>query len=249
MNARRVVVVVGKAPEPGRTKTRLSPPLSLQEAADLYRAFLLDTTAVALALEWERVTLVHPDDQHMARQLAELVPTGARLQPQAGTGLGAALCGAFESHVQAGFDRVVLIGSDTPTLPATYLRDACAALERYDVVLGPSQDGGYYLLGSRGFHPALFENITWSTSLVCAQTLARAAAAGLSVWCMPTWYDVDTPRDLTRLRHHLRHLSPDVAPLTRRQLATLGALLTDQAVLDGHRDGLGAALDAKLAKN
>jgi glycosyltransferase A (GT-A) superfamily protein (DUF2064 family) len=105
MTGGRAILVVAKAPEPGRTKTRLCPPLSLHDAAALYQAFLVDTTAAALALGWERVTLIHPDEAKVSGVLAGLAPDGAVLQPQRGVGLGAALSSAFEMHFGAGFGR------------------------------------------------------------------------------------------------------------------------------------------------
>jgi rSAM/selenodomain-associated transferase 1 len=221
MTHRRAVIIVGKLPQPGRTKTRLSPPLSLEQAAALYKAFLLDTTAIALSLHWERVTLVHPDEPGVCHALGTLVPPAVTLEPQRGAGLGAALAGAFESHIQAGFDHVVLIGSDTPTLPASFLDDAYAALDRCEVVLGPSRDGGYYLLAMRRLHPTLFEDISWSTELVRDQTLERAEASGLRVQLLPPWYDVDTPQDLADLRRDLLRLPTSIAPHTRGHLSTL----------------------------
>jgi rSAM/selenodomain-associated transferase 1 len=221
---RRAILVVAKAPEPGRTKTRLCPPLSLEDAAALYQAFLIDTTAAALALGWERVTLVHPNQAKTRHVLAGLVPGGAELQPQRGAGLGAALSSAFESHLGAGFGRVILIGSDSPSLPSAFIQDACSALDHCDVVIGPSADGGYYLIGMRTFYPSLFTGISWSTDRVHEQTLARARALPLRVWSLPEWYDVDTVVDLRRLVADLEQLPNDIAPLTRAQLAKLARL-------------------------
>jgi rSAM/selenodomain-associated transferase 1 len=213
-------LVVGKAPEPGRTKTRLSPPLSLEQAAELYRAFLLDTLHMATGLGWERVGLVYPRRRGARRELAALVPPGVQLLPQAGTGLGAALAGAFDQHLSQGFARVVLIGSDNPTLPADIVQDACRMLDDRDLVLGPSSDGGYYLIGMSAPHLGVFEHITWSTDVVHAQTLQRARELGLSVGSTPTWYDVDTASELRRLERELRRLPPHVAPMTRSLLAS-----------------------------
>jgi rSAM/selenodomain-associated transferase 1 len=143
-----------------------------------------------------------------------------RLQPQLGTGLGAALAGAFGAHFGHGFERVVLIGSDNPTLPGTIVEDACRALDDHDLVIGPSTDGGYYLIGMSAPHPGVFEGITWSTDLVYAQTLERAKQLGLRVAPTPVWYDVDTLAELRRLRRELAGLPPDVAPATRSRLTS-----------------------------
>ena len=213
--------MVGKAPEAGRSKTRLSPPLTPQQAADLYRAFLGDTLAVAVTAAWERVTLIYPPSAAAEPTLRALVPPSVHLVAQHGTGLGAALADAFRTHLADGFERVVLIGSDNPTLPSALLADADHALDANDLVLGPSADGGYYLIGMDRPHLGVFEDITWSTSVVAEQTLARAAALGLRAARIQTWYDVDTGADLARLRADLARLPASVAPATRAVLAEL----------------------------
>jgi rSAM/selenodomain-associated transferase 1 len=219
---RRALLIVGKAPVPGRTKTRLVPPLSSEEAAELYRGFLLDSVSLGLDLGWERVSVVHPAG---ARQiLADVLPSRVTLVEQSGHGLGDALSSAFERHLAAGFDRVVLIGSDNPTLPREPIRAACAALDEHDLSIGPTLDGGYYLIGMRAPHLGVFENVEWSTPRVYAQTVARAVQLGLRVHAVPAWYDVDEPQDLERLRHDLLSLPPDVAPNTRAALDGLTAV-------------------------
>jgi rSAM/selenodomain-associated transferase 1 len=219
---RRALLIVGKAPVPGRTKTRLVPPLSSEEAAELYRGFLLDSVSLGLDLGWERVSVVHPAG---ARQiLADVLPSRVTLVEQSGHGLGDALSSAFERHLAAGFDRVVLIGSDNPTLPREPIRAACAALDEHDLSIGPTLDGGYYLIGMRAPHLGVFENVEWSTPRVYAQTVARAMQLGLRVHAVPAWYDVDEPQDLEQLRHDLLSLPPDVAPNTRAALDGLTAV-------------------------
>jgi glycosyltransferase A (GT-A) superfamily protein (DUF2064 family) len=104
-------------------------------------------------------------------------------------------------------------------LPAEYVERAVDLLTNSDVVIGPAEDGGYYLIGLRQKHPGLFSDIAWSSSRVAAQTLERAATLGLTAARLPPWYDVDTPADLERLRAELVSLPPDVVPHTRRFLA------------------------------
>src|SRR5215216_4982775 len=142
---RRACVIVGKAPVPGRAKTRLVPPLTNDDAAALYGAFLLDTVAVASELGWERLSVVHPRGSRAS--LAALLPQSVYLYEQPGDDLCDALSSAFAQHLANGFERVVLIGSDSPTLPASAIEDACAALDESDLSIGPSVDGGYYLIG------------------------------------------------------------------------------------------------------
>ena len=221
MNRARALVVVGKAPEAGRTKTRLSPPLSPAQAADLSGAFLQDTIAVAAAAAWDRVSLVYPPTPDADRRLRALLPPDVYLAAQHEDGLGAALADAFRSHLEAGFGRVVLVGSDNPTLPPSLLADADRTLDAHDLVLGPSADGGYYLIGMDRPHLGVFADITWSTSIVYQQTLARARALGLRVASIQEWYDVDTAADLARLRAELEGAPASVAPATRAVLGRL----------------------------
>jgi rSAM/selenodomain-associated transferase 1 len=216
---RCALVIVGKAPRAGRTKTRLVPPLTAAEAAELSAAFLLDTIDTALSLGWERVSLIHPATRGEAELLCGLVADRVHLCAQSGSGLGDALRGAFVDHFGRGFERVVLVDSDSPTLPRHMLQDACAALDRHDVTIGPSVDGGYYLLGLRKRRDRLFEGIAWSTSYVYQQTLDRAR--GLRVQALPEWYDVDVAADLARLHADLARQPADVAPHTRRALGRL----------------------------
>jgi rSAM/selenodomain-associated transferase 1 len=218
----RALVVVGKVPRAGATKTRLTPPLSSEQAAALYRAFLQDTLAIALGLSWERVTLIYPPQPQAERELQAFLPAAVQLQPQPGSGLGAALADAFGSNLDAGFGRVVLIGSDNPTLPPALIRQAAVGLDTHDVVLGPSADGGYYLIGMARPHLGLFERITWSTSVVFAETLERAGELGLRVLELPEWYDIDTVAELQRLRDELAQLPPSTAPATRAALVAVG---------------------------
>jgi rSAM/selenodomain-associated transferase 1 len=219
---RRALIVVGKAPVAGRTKTRLVPPLTPVEAAALYGAFLLDSVDLGLGLCWECVSVVHPRGEGAA--LRELLPREVSLLEQRSVGLGDALTHAFEHHLAQGFDRVVLIGSDNPTLPAAPIEGACAALTTArDIAIGPTPDGGYYLIGMAAPHLGVFDDIAWSTPRVYAQTLARAAALGLRVHPVPKWDDVDEPADLDRLHLELRSCSPDIAPHTRAALERLAA--------------------------
>ncbi len=216
---RRALLIVGKAPVPGRTKTRLVPPLSPEEAAELYRGFLLDCVSLGLELGWERVSVIHPAGSRDV--LAALLPPEVLLVEQAGHGLGDALSSVFARHLGEGFQRVVLIGSDNPTLPLEPIREACAALDEDDLSIGPTVDGGYYLIGMRWAHLGVFSQIEWSTSRVYAQTLAQAQALGLRIRAVQEWYDVDEPPDLARLRGDLVSLPSDVAPNTRAALDRL----------------------------
>ncbi len=197
---RQAVVMMAKAPQAGDVKTRLCPPLTFEAAAALYRGFLLDTVAKIAALQpAEPVMSYAPASGEDF--FAAAVPDWMRL-PQSGADLGARMHHCFIQLLSQGYDHVLLTGSDLPTLPLDIFKQAVqlAASPQIDVILGPSEDGGYYLMGLRAPCPALFEKITWSTPDVLAETVRRATRLGLRIAYLPTWYDIDTPADLTRLQ-------------------------------------------------
>jgi len=213
-----VVVVMAKGPVPGRTKTRLCPPLTPLEAAGLYEALLRDTMDLVSGLRGvEMVVAVSP--RNAVDEVRRIAPRGARIIAVEGADIGECLRSAMGLLFSDGFTRVVAVGSDSPTLPAEYIERAVAMLTDSDVVLGPAEDGGYYLIGIRQTQPGLFTDIAWSSSRVAAQTLERAAALGLTVAQLPSWYDVDTPVELERLRNELVARPSGIAPCTRAFLA------------------------------
>jgi rSAM/selenodomain-associated transferase 1 len=162
----------------------------------------------------------------LARDLRALLPPGATLWPQVGEGLGAGLGGAFAAGFARGYRRIVIVSSDSPTLPRAVFDEAFAALDDHDLVLGPTLDGGYYLIGLKQAQPHLFEGIAWSTAVVYAQTLERAAERGLRVHATPEWHDVDGVADLAILAGHC---ATGAAPHTAEILgnAALRALLRE----------------------
>jgi rSAM/selenodomain-associated transferase 1 len=194
------MAIMVKAPQPGEVKTRLCPPLTDTEAADLYHCFLLDTIAKARALTGISPVLAYTPADSKAF-FAALAPDFTLLLQQ-GDDLGAKMNLCFTQLFELGFQRVLLTGSDLPTLPRSYLQQAVTLLTapQTDVVLGASEDGGYYLIGLCQPQPALFANMRWSTPTVFAQTTQRAVAQGLNVAYLPPWHDIDTPADLERLR-------------------------------------------------
>lgn len=217
------LVIFAKAPIVGQVKTRLCPPLSLEEAKELYRCFLLDTVARASRLAGVQVCLAFTPDESEPL-FREFLPTSLQYFPQRGVSLGEREANVFADLLQLGFSRIVLIGGDIPTLPFSHLQEAFSLLadSRNDAVLGPSEDGGYYLIGARAFHPELFEHITWSTSTVLAETLAQARRAGLRIVQVPAWYDVDSEEDVKQLVEELTQSpSRERAPSTREFLVRL----------------------------
>ena len=211
------VAIMAKAPLPGQVKTRLCPPLSHDEAAGLYRCFLLDKIQQVRALERARPVIAYaPED---AGQIFGAMAPDLELLPQRGADLGVRLTGILERLLGSGHDGAVAIDSDTPTLPVRLLQQAVDRLAddpELDVVLGPTEDGGYYLIGLKAPQPVLFTDMPWSTSDVLPETVRRAAGRRLRLAQLPPWYDVDTSEDLNRLRAELARSEARVAPHTRR---------------------------------
>jgi rSAM/selenodomain-associated transferase 1 len=203
MYHRRAIAIFAKRPSVGQVKTRLIPVLGSAGATDLARSFLLDAVKLARQLEGTDVIVFYsPHDQQPA--FRELVGSSAELMPQNGNDLGARMSNAFNDLSLRGYEFAALIGTDLPTLPLNRLKSALDTTR--PVVLGPSLDGGYYLIGLRKLHMELLEHIEWSTTKVLGQTLDRVGALGLDVECLEPWYDVDTPDDLNLLISHLRLL-------------------------------------------
>jgi rSAM/selenodomain-associated transferase 1 len=213
-----VLVIMAKEPAVGQTKTRLCPPLTPTEAAALYEAMLRDTIGLVAGLEGVRlaIAVTPPEATDSFRRIS---PVEAILLPVAGADIGNCLNQVLGRLLADGHSQAIALNSDGPTLPAAYLRQAIVRLNGADVVLGPSEDGGYYLIGLKQPRPELFRGIEWSSQRVTAQTLARAEAMGLSVALLPRWYDVDTAADLDRLWAELATLPAGVLPYTRCFLA------------------------------
>ena len=222
---RERLVVFARAPYLGRVKTRLTPPLTQQQALDLHRALVEDTL--------ERIARFRrPGLEHWLYLSEPSSPEQLDVAPawssaiQAGDDLGARMEGAFRQAYEDGRDRIVIVGSDSPTLPLDYLEQAYEALATQDVVLGPAEDGGYYLVGSSRFIPELLRGITWGSSRVLEQSTAALSRAGRSFHLLPSWYDVDTAEDLSRLQKELVQLQAvPRAGFPRRTAAALASFL------------------------
>jgi uncharacterized protein len=212
------VAIMAKAPQGGEVKTRLSPPLSLADAAALYRCFLLDKIEQVRMLKTATPAMAFTPA--VAQGFFEEVAPGFVLVQQRGVDLGDRLANSLGKLLASGHGAAVAIDSDTPTLPVSFLQQAVDLLTTPDIdlVLGPTQDGGYYLIGLRVVHRELFETMAWSTSTVLSETKRRASVKGLRVACLPPWYDIDTPEDLGRLRAELAAGADNAAPRTRRFL-------------------------------
>ena len=195
----RFLAVFVKNPLPGRVKTRLHRRYAPPQAAELYRAFVQDCLDACRGVDADhRVICYDPPDA--GSQIKPLAGSGWELRPQCPGDLGGRMSEAFDWSFARGASRTVLLGSDAPSLPAEYVQQAFESLGRADLVLGPSTDGGYYLIGLSAPRPELFSDIDWGTGRVLAATLERAT--GLSMALIPLWYDVDTPEDLDLLVAH-----------------------------------------------
>ena len=200
MSDRVALAVMARAPSDARGKTRLLKALGVDDGTDLRRAILLDTLDVVQRVPGaERVLLFAPETG--GAEIAELAGGTYRLLPQRGADLGERLEHTFADLFALGYSAVTIIGSDLPTLPAEHIERGLAVLrgEADPIVLGPSVDGGYYLVGLRTNHPEIFRGIPWSTAGVLAATLSAAEAHRLSVTFIPPWYDIDSMDDLRRV--------------------------------------------------
>ena len=190
-----VLVVFAKAPIPGKVKTRLATSISAADSAMLYQAFLTDALKQYKAISDVRLYVPESDIDDNFFQT-----TVSKLHTQKGKDLGSRMQNAIAETFDAGFKRVVIIGTDHPTLPSSYIETAFSELNTADtIVLGPTADGGFYLLGQSGFNPDVFEGMTYSHGAVFDQTVDRAIRSGHQLTVLPEWYDVDDRSSLRRL--------------------------------------------------
>jgi rSAM/selenodomain-associated transferase 1 len=199
----RVLGLFAKWPTPGAVKTRLSP-VDPAWGARVAEAFLRDSLHRLEAVEARRVLVFAPAQR--AADFARLVGTHYELTPQGEGDLGQRLAAFFTQQFEMGANAVAAVGTDSPTLPIAYVQEAFTALESADVVIGPSTDGGYYLIGCRSHHPSLFENVAWSTNRVLADTINILNDPQWHLSLLPPWYDVDEADDWEMLRGHLAAL-------------------------------------------
>ncbi|MGC2707326.1 MAG: TIGR04282 family arsenosugar biosynthesis glycosyltransferase, partial [Candidatus Acidiferrales bacterium] len=198
----RTLVIMAKAPRPGTVKTRLTRSLSVEAAAELYCCFLEDTIALARSLREVEVAILCPASD--VAELTKFARGAVEVVAQTGEGLAAGLTSVFVHFTARGPQRVVAFNSDSPHLPASILDAAFEALNAHDVVVGPTHDGGYYLVGAKAAHPTLFDSDGMGTNSAFDALLARARRLQLPVAFTDPFYDVDVEGDLTRLAAELR---------------------------------------------
>lgn len=232
MSGSRALVLYARVPRAGAVKTRMIPWLDAREALALHRALLEDSLRLlrrAASLAGARPILSfseawEPGSDGESRPLAEAC-AGIDLAPQRGGDLGERLARTFADMRGQGCRGAAVIGSDSPTLPPERIAEAFARLEGgAEVVLGPAEDGGYYLVAAAREMPQMFAALPWGTAEVLAATLDRLARAGVRPFLLPPWYDLDTPADLARARSDLAARTDGAAPRTAAFLARLERL-------------------------
>lgn len=218
------LAVMAQVPRPGRVKTRLGTHLTPRQSADLYTAFLLDTLDLAKSVKGctPFLAFAPPDGDEY---FAGIAPVPFRLFPQTDGDLGRRMLHVFLQLEQWGYSPIVLVGSDIPALQPERIEEAIDYLDSADICLGPSTDGGYFLVGARTAHPGLFEGIPWSTQSVLTETIARADESNLSVALLEPGTDVDTIEDLLWLRSELERFKQTTgARIPRRTDAFLARM-------------------------
>lgn len=190
-------------PQPGRVKTRLAATIGSEHAVALYQCFVQDIlTTLHLEPTWDLLIFYAPAEAEPVRWLGDQYHYVA----QQGQDLGERMAHGFRYTFGLGYRNALILGSDSPDLPWTHLQQAKQALTAEQIVIGPSQDGGYYTLGftHRNFTPAVFANIPWSTAAVFAETWDRLAAQSCPVLVLPPWFDIDTLADLRQFYHRVQ---------------------------------------------
>jgi rSAM/selenodomain-associated transferase 1 len=208
----RTLVIMAKAPRPGTVKTRLTPGLSPEIVTAFYCCLLDDTLALARSLKKARVEVAIMCPESDVNELAQLAGDEVSVVAQNGEGLAAGLTSVF-SHFTENQRHVIAFNSDSPHLPASVLEGAFETLDAHDLVVGPTHDGGYYLVGAKTSHPTLFAGDGMGTASALERLLSRARALELSIAFANHFYDIDVADDLTQLAAELR-LAPARAPRT-----------------------------------
>jgi uncharacterized protein len=223
-NDASTLVIMAKAPRPGMVKTRLAQRLPVEAVTELYRCLLDDTMALAHSLGTVEVAIMCPASD--VEELTRMARDAAGVVAQKGEGLAAGLTSVFAQFTAGGRQRVVAFNSDSPHLPAAILSSAFETLADHDVVVGPTNDGGYYLVGAKAAHAALFDGDGMGTKNALETLLARARKLQLSVGFTDPFYDIDVEGDLTRLAAELR-IAPHRAPRTAVWLKEWGQAVAE----------------------
>lgn len=214
------VIFFVRAPEPGKVKTRLAQVIGNDAASQLYKSFVADELDMLRNLCFDVTICYHP--QKAQQRVRNWLKAESNFLAQTGNNLGQRMANAFHAAFLRGYQRAVLIGSDLPDLPSSMVFDALDQLEKFDAVIGPCEDGGYYLIGfcRDAFCPEIFLNIPWGTSWVLKKTLLKLHDKKLSCHTLPPWQDIDNYNDLMRLKKILDK-NPNLAKHTYETLLEL----------------------------
>ena len=216
------LVVMLKLPVAGKVKTRLTPPLKKEDAAELYKCFIQDIFSRISTLNGIDIIAAYTP-KNLAERIKRIVPVNTMLIPQKGSDLGERLQNIFSQLFSIGYKKVAIIGTDSPDLPVEYIKKSFSSLNKNtSIVIGPSRDGGYYLIAMSRYSEEVFKDIPWSTNTVFKITLEKAKKAGLLPAFLPEWYDVDETGDLKTLRENMRLHYP--AAKTSKFLEKIGHL-------------------------
>ena len=198
---KNALIVFARDPLMGQVKTRLNQFLDLQTICELYTCFLSDSLSTVSSIESvDCFAGIYPSSTSgYFERLNPSLPLRTFIQE--GKDLGDRMKNTFSARFSEGYEQVVIIGADSPSLPSAYIKQAFDF--KQDVVLGPSVDGGYYLIGMREKLINLFDGITWGSSNVLKETHSRLKSNGVTLGLLPVWYDVDRPDDLIFLKDHL----------------------------------------------
>lgn len=221
MTIKAKLVVFAKAPLPGQVKTRLSPPLTAEEAATMAEAFLLDTLEMIETVKLNAEKIIYYTPKTAADYFSHLRPGNWHIKPQQGHSLKMKIMNALRVEFENNEQRVIIIGSDSPTLPPQYLEEALIKLKSRDLVVGPALDGGFYLIGVNRFYPELLKPVILSKPESCEKLLESAARIGLNFTKLPEWYDIDRFEDLKRINDLMSVKYGFAAPRTKTLLAGL----------------------------
>ncbi len=210
------LIVFAKEPQAGKVKTRLQGKLSQEDCAQLYKAFLQDTLELARAVPCEEKMLAY-ESLIEPKFLKAIAKDEFVFYKQRGTDLGQRLDNAFKFAKGRHNDKILIIGSDTPNLPVDYIKEAYVRLDKNDLVLGPSEDGGFYLIGFTQPCADLFSGVQWSADKVFEKTVSNAKNSGKKVAALKEWYDIDDAAGLAKLKRDLKK-NKNSAPWTRKSL-------------------------------
>jgi len=213
---KRCLIVFAKEPQKGRVKTRLRSCLSVTQCLNLYKAFLKDTIDLTKNIKCDLKILAYASRKRP--DYLKRIGRSFRFSRQKGSDLGQKMYNAFKLVEVYGDCKSVIIGSDSPSLPAIFIKNAFEKLDKNDLVLGPTLDGGYYLIGLKKPCIEIFKGIKWSSSQVLKDTVRNAKKLGKKISILRSWYDIDKPKDVAYLKKDLKKKNKDTARWTRRFL-------------------------------